>query len=50
MPLSYKQNKVHNYKWRESNKDKYNEYQRAFMMRKRILEKAKMELFAILLE
>jgi hypothetical protein len=50
MPLPYKQNKVHNEKWREANKEKYNEYQRALMKRKRIMLQAKMELFAILLD
>lgn len=50
MPLSYKLNKVHNEKWRESNKEKYNEYLRTYMKRKYILQKAKKELFAILLD
>ena len=36
--------------WRESNKEKYNEYQRALMKRKYIMDKIKKEFFAILLE
>jgi len=48
MPLPYNQNKTHNSKWRESNKNKYNEYQRAYMQKKRLMEQARMELFAIL--
>lgn len=35
-------------KWRDENKEAYKEYQRALMKRKYIMEKAKMELFAIL--
>jgi chromosome segregation and condensation protein ScpB len=50
MPLPYKQNKIHNEKWRESNKDKYNDYMKAYMKRIYILKKAKMELLAILLD
>ena len=50
MPLPYRQNKIHNDKWRENNKQKYNEYLRAYMKRKRTMELAKMELFAILLD
>ena len=50
MPLSYNQNKVYNAKWRQNNKQKYNEYLKAYMKRKYIMDKAKKELFAILLE
>jgi len=50
MPRSYKQNKIYYEKWRESNKEKYNEYQRALMKRKYIMDKIKKEFFAILLE
>lgn len=35
-------------KWREENKDAYKEYRAAWAKRKYIMEKAKMELFAIL--
>lgn len=48
MPLPYNQNKVHNDKWRENNKNKYNEYQRTYMQRKRLMKQVIMELFAIL--
>lgn len=48
MPSRYPKVKTSIMKWREENKDTYNEYQRAYMKRKYILEKAKMELFAIL--
>jgi hypothetical protein len=48
MPLPYIQNKIHNKKWRENNKEAYNEYQKVLMRRRYIMKKAIMELFAIL--
>jgi hypothetical protein len=46
----YPQVKTSIIKWRDENKDKYNEYQRAIMKRKYIMQKAQKELFAILLD
>lgn len=37
-------------KWRDENKQEYNEYKAAWAKRKYILDKAKMELLAILLD
>jgi hypothetical protein len=48
MPGRYNKVKTSIMKWRENNKENYNEYQRALMKRKYIMEKAKMELLAIL--
>lgn len=48
MPGRYSKVKTSIMKWREDNKDAYNEYQRALMKRKYIMKKAIMELFAIL--
>ena len=50
MPNRYTKVKPSIMKWRENNKDAYNEYQRALMKRIYILKKARIELFAILLE
>jgi chromosome segregation and condensation protein ScpB len=48
MPYLY--NKPYDEKWRKNNKQKYNEYQRAFMRQKYHFQKARMEFLAILLE
>jgi len=45
----YQQTKLYKEKWRESNKDKYNEYQKAYMKRKYIMDKIRKEFFNILL-
>ena len=50
MPGRYNKVKTSIMKWRENNKENYNEYKAAWAKRKYIMEKAKMELFAILLE
>ena len=47
---TYKQNKLHNEKWRKNNKQKFQEYQRAWIQRKRLFNKIKMEFLSILLE
>jgi hypothetical protein len=51
MPYLY--NKPYDEKWRKNNKETYNEYQRAFMMRKRLrkrlFDEIKMEFLSILL-
>lgn len=48
MPYSY--NKTYDEKWRKNNKEKYNEYQRAFMKQKYLFQKVRMEYMAILLD
>ena len=48
MPYSY--NKPYDEKWRKNNKEKYNEYYRAWIQRKRLFNKIKMEFLTILLD
>jgi hypothetical protein len=48
MPSRYNKVKPSIFKWRENNKEEYNEYQKAYMRRKYIMNKAIKELLAIL--
>jgi hypothetical protein len=48
MPLSYLQNKVHIYKWRDDNREKYNEVNKKFVRRGRAWKKEQLIFLRIL--